>query len=64
MVSRPNYHQLANFKVPKTINKTCRRDINGFLLDSTLYRLKILEEDEVKRRVKVRYIGYSDEYDE
>ena len=64
LVSRPNYRQLANFKVPKTINKTHRRDKNGSLLDSTLYRLKILEEDEVKRRVKVRYIGYSDEYDE
>ena len=32
--------------------------------DSTLYRLRILEEDPEKRRVRVRYVGYSDEYDE
>ena len=43
-VSRPNYRQLADVKVPKTMNKTRRRDGDGFLADSTLYRLRILED--------------------
>ena len=45
------------------MNKTHRRDEDGSLADSTLYRLRILEEDREKRRVKVRYVGYGDEYD-
>ena len=63
-VSRPNYRQLADVKVPKTMNRTRRRDGDDSLPDSTLYRLMILEEDPEKRRVRVRYVGYSDEYDE
>ena len=63
-VSRPNYRQLADVKVPKTMNRTRRRDGDDSLPDSTLYRLRILEEDPEKRRVRVRYVGYSDEYDE
>ena len=62
LVSRPNYCQLADVKVPKTINKPCRRDGDGSLPDSMLYCLKILGEDREKRRVKVRYVGYSDKY--
>ena len=60
-VGRRNYRELADVKVPR---RTSCAKINGDISSksSTLYRLKILERDD--RRVKVRYIGYSKKYDE
>ena len=63
-VNRPDYRQLADVKVPKIINRTRRRDGVGSFPDSTFYRLRVLEEDQENKRVKVRYVGYSDKYDE
>ena len=63
-VNRPYYRQLADVKVPKTSNRIHRRDRVGSLPDSTLYCLRVLEEDQENRQVKVRYVGYTGEYDE
>ena len=63
-VNRPDYHQLADVKVPKIINRTHRRDGVGSFPNTTFYRLRVLEEDQENKRVKVRYVGYSDKYDE
>ena len=62
-VSRLNYSELADVKVPR---RTLSTKVNETTLPkySTLYRLKILERDEENKRVKVRYIGYSRKYDE
>ena len=60
-VGRPNYRELADVKVPR--RTSCAKIIGDISSkSSTLYRLKILERDD--RRVKVRYIGYSKKYDE
>ena len=63
-LNRPDYHQLADVKVPKMISRACRRDGVGSFPDSTFYRLRVLEEDQENKRVKVWYVGYSDKYDE
>ena len=60
-VSRPNYSELADVKVPR---KTRSAKLNRAADSSTLYRLNILERDEENGRVKVRYIGYGRKYDE
>ena len=61
---RPDYRQLLDIKVPKTARRSCRSNKANSLMDSKLYRLRVLEEDEENGRVKVGYIGFSDEYDE
>ena len=63
-VNRPDYRQLADVKVPKINNRTCRRDGVGSFPDSTFYCLRVLEEGQENKWVKVRYVGYSDKYDE
>lgn len=61
-ISRPNYCELADVKVPRRTRSTkIKADSSE---SSTLYRLKILERDDENKRVKVRYIGYSRKYDE
>ena len=61
-VSRLNYCELADIKVPR---RTPSTKVNKATLSesSTLYRLKILEHDDRNQRVKVRYVGYSRKYD-
>ncbi len=62
-VSRLNYSELADIKIPR---RSLSTKVNETTLpkSSTLYQLKILERDEENKRVKVRYIGYSRKYDE
>ena len=62
-VSRPNYCELADVKIPR---RTPSTKVNRATSSesSTLYRLKILERDDRNQRVKVRYVGYSRKYDE
>ena len=59
-ISRVNYCTLADVELPrtrKTKNSVAKRDSNK------LYRLKIIDSDESAGRVKVRYIGYGEDYD-
>ena len=59
-VGKVDYKDLADIKLPKRNWVTCRRKASSD--QSVLYRLKILECNE--DRVKVRYIGYGSKYDE
>ena len=59
-VSRPNYSELADVRVPRTRSAKVNKAVDS----STIYRLNILERDEENGRVKVRYIGYGRKYDE
>ena len=63
-VSRLDYRQLADFKIPQRNTRIRRKDKIDSSPDSTFYRLRVLEEDKENRKVKVRYVGYSDNYDE
>ena len=63
-VSRQNYRELADVKLPKrsrSINSS-KSTSSASPETSVLYRLRVLERDE--DRVKVRYIGYGSKYDE
>ena len=56
-VSRKDYRQLADIQLPKRCRVLCeakptREDPNK------LYRLEVMEEDTIRDRVRVRYIGY------
>lgn len=62
-VSRPNYCELADVKVPRRTPST-KVNMATSSESSTLYRLKILECDDRNQRVKVRYVGYGRKYDE
>ena len=64
-----NYHELADVKIPRespVLSKTVksRKVSPSTSSDSQLYRLKVIENDDTNGRVKVRYIGYEEEYDE
>ena len=63
-VNRLDYRQLADVKIPKAFRSTRRRDKVTSSTDATLYRLRIVEEDEENGLVKVAYIGYSERFDE
>jgi len=67
-VSRLNYAELADVKVPKR-SRVGNKGVNTVReVDDTsrpLYRLEIIEEDtESSDRVKIRYIGYGSQFDE
>ena len=62
-VSRLNYCELADIKVPRRTPST-KVNRASSSESSTLYRLMILERDDRNQRVKVRYVGYSRKYDE
>jgi len=57
-VGKVDYKDLADIKLPKRSRVTCRSkaSLSASSDQSVLYRLKILERNE--DRVKVRYIGY------
>ena len=63
-VGKVDYKDLADIKLPKRSRVTCRSkaSLSASSDQSVLYRLKILERNE--DRVKVRYIGYGSKYDE
>lgn len=69
-IPRPDYVTLAscNIKLPRrTKHHKPWMDSHGIQNseeENKLYRLKVLEEDLNNNLVKVRYIGYSSEYDE
>ena len=66
-ISRPNYAELADVKLPRTksVKKTNLRT-RGVTetVEPELYRLNVLEQDIGRGLVKVRYVGYGAEYDE
>ena len=69
--SRRNYRELADVKIPressvlsKTVTVKSRKVGPSTSSDSQLYRLNVIERDDDNGRVKVRYIGYGEEYDE
>ena len=70
-VSTVNYAKLADVKVP-TVRKQKRKGKEGTEEPSeepddrlsTLYRLNIVEKNRQEGLVKVRYVGYGEEYDE
>lgn len=62
--ARPDYRKLSDVKVPRNTRRTNKSYKASSSTDTTLYRLRVLEEDEENGRVKVGYIGFSDEYDE
>ena len=62
-IVRPDYRSLANISVPRPSYCTSRGKVNSSDSDK-LYRLTVVEEDEANGMVKVRYIGYSREYEE
>ena len=63
-IYRQDYRELADVKVPKrSCSSTSSKHTSSALPQaSVLYRLRVLERDE--NRVKVRYIGYGSKYDE
>jgi len=66
-VSTVNYTELADVKVPtvkKQKRKVMKRTEEPDDRQSTLYRLSIVEENRQEGLVKVRYVGYGEEYDE
>ena len=63
MVTRPDYRQLSDVKVPRNARRSSKSYKASSSNDTKLYRLRVLEEDE-NGRVKVGYIGFTDEYDE
>lgn len=66
-VSTVNYAELADVKVPtvrKQKRKGMKRTEEPDDRPSTLYRLSIVEENRQEGLVKVRYMGYGEEYDE
>lgn len=65
---RVNYAELADVKVP-AVRKQKRGGVNRTeevddKPSATLYRLSIVEENHREGLVKVRYVGYGEEYDE
>ena len=67
--SRQNYRELADVKIPRkspVLSKTVKSRKVGpsTSSDSQLYRLKVIEKDDANGHVKVRYMGYGEEYDE
>lgn len=62
-IVRPDYRSLANISVPRPSYCNSRGKVNSSDSDK-LYQLTVVEEDEANGMVKVRYIGYSREYDE
>lgn len=64
LATRPDYRQLSDVKVPRIARRSNKGYKAGSSIDKKLYRLRVLEEDEENGRVKVGYIGFSDEYDE
>lgn len=62
-VKRPNYRELADVKIPKRVRSNIKKKVTGSST-SKLYRLRVLDKDEENSRVRVRYIGYSSEFDE
>ena len=63
-VKRPNYRELADVKVPRIACSGSRNRMTTSSTSSELYRLRILERDEENGSVKVRYIGYGEDFDE
>lgn len=61
LATRPDYRLLSDVKVPRIARRSSKASSST---DTKLYRLRVLEEDEKNGRVKVGYIGFSDEYDE
>ena len=63
--SRQNYHELADVKIP-VLSKTVksRKVSPSTSSDTKLYRLNVIDKDDANGCVKVRYIGYGEEYDE
>ena len=64
LVTRPDYRQLSDVKVPRNARRSSKSYKASSSNDTKLYRLRVLEEDEENGRVKVGYIGFTDEYDE
>lgn len=64
-ISRLDYRSLADISVPKrTRTSTKSHSKENSESPDRLYRLRVLEEDKENDLVKVRYIGYSSNYDE
>ena len=65
-VSRPDYVALSSVKLPRSrkINHDTRTvtESNSDSNSDELYRLRVVDEDDAM--VKVRYIGYSSDFDE
>lgn len=60
---RVNYRELTNIKLPRrTVSRSSTKPSS--LVDNTLYRLRVVEEDKENSLVKVRYVGYGSERDE
>ena len=65
LATRPDYRQLSDVKLPRNVPRSSKRyKASSDTTDTKLYRLRVLEEDEENGRVKVGYIGFSNEYDE
>ena len=65
--SKRNYRELAGVEVPKEsfiVSKSIKTKVNVSTSSERLYRLEVIEKDDENGRVKVRYIGYGEEYDE
>jgi len=62
-VNRQDYRQPADVKLP-IVRKSRGRVEESSSTNDKLYRLQILKEDQENGRVKVGYVGYSDEFDE
>ena len=64
LVTRPDYHQLSDVKVPRNACRSSRSYKVSSSNDTKLYCLRVLEEDQENGHIKVGYIGFSDKYDE
>ena len=64
LVTRPDYRQLSDVKVPRNTCRSSRSYKASSSNNTKLHCLRVLEEDEENGRVKAGYIGFSDEYDE
>ena len=66
-VKRRDYRSFSDVTVPRSVSKRSkqktRREEESSSAD-TLYRLRVIDQDEATGMVKVAYVGYSDEHDE
>ena len=65
--SKRNYRELADIKIPRKSSVVSRITKSTKVVPPStdnLYRLNIIEKDDENGHVKVRYIGYGQEFDE